>query len=122
MKCNHFQGSAYSRADLRAVNVDFADMVLIFSPSLAKDEEHQALLDKESILVTQNLKAMTFDSPSVENGNEPDNRFVEHLDAMTAPLGLQTSMVKARVSKRGANIPMITELGKWLGCYITFSL
>eukprot|EP00111_Clytia_hemisphaerica_P000002 TCONS_00000002-protein len=55
-------GSPYNRSDLRAVNVNTADMCILLSPGHGSEEdEHQALSDKEVILVTLNLKAMTFD-------------------------------------------------------------
>ncbi len=54
------QGSPLSRADLRAVNVNQCDMCVILS---ANDSglEDQSLQDKETILASLNLKAMTFD-------------------------------------------------------------
>ena len=52
-----FQGSPYNRSDLRAVNVNTADMCILLSPGHGSEEdEHQALSDKEVILVTLNLK------------------------------------------------------------------
>jgi hypothetical protein len=45
------QGSPLSRADLRAVNVNLCDMCVILS----------AKVDKEAILASLNIKAMTFD-------------------------------------------------------------
>lgn len=51
------QGSPYNRSDLRAVNVNTADMCILLSPGHGSDsDEHQALSDKEVILVTLNLK------------------------------------------------------------------
>ncbi|XP_072050518.1 calcium-activated potassium channel subunit alpha-1-like [Amphiura filiformis] len=53
-------GSPLSRADLRALNVNQCDMCVILS---ANDSglEDQSLQDKETILASLNLKAMTFD-------------------------------------------------------------
>ena len=94
--------------------MNLADMVIIFSPSLAKEEEHQALSDKESILVTQNLKAMTFDQIEFlppEIGDNPETA-VEIPQNNPVAMPAHIAEVKAEGSKRGANIPMITELGK----------
>ena len=54
------QGSPYNRSDLRAVNVDTADMCIILTPGIERfgSHEHSALSDKEVILVTLNLKGM----------------------------------------------------------------
>eukprot|EP00794_Sanderia_malayensis_P012086 gene12086-13331_t len=109
-------GSAYSRADLRAVNVNLADMVLIFSPSLAREEEHQALLDKESILVTQNIKAMIFENESsVKTAAYQEGADEVSILVNNNPIGMSSShfaLTNAQGSTRaaGANIPMITEL------------
>jgi len=105
-------GSPYSRADLRAVNVNLADMVIILSPNLAKEEEHQALSDKESILITQNLKAMSFDKVEtlLSDENENDGVNVEVLQANPVAMPTHIAEVAAQGSTKGANIPMITEL------------
>ena len=54
------QGSPLNRANLRAVNVNLCDMCVIVS---AKDRnmEDPNLVDKEAILCSLNIKAMTFD-------------------------------------------------------------
>lgn len=55
-----WQGSPLSRSDLRAVNVNQSDMCVILS-SNAISGEQENLQDKEGILASLNLKAMTFD-------------------------------------------------------------
>ena len=54
------QGSPLNRANLRAVNINLCDMCVIVS---AKDRnmEDPNLVDKEAILCSLNIKAMTFD-------------------------------------------------------------
>ncbi|XP_072165230.1 calcium-activated potassium channel subunit alpha-1-like [Diadema setosum] len=53
-------GSPLSRADLRAVNVNQCDMCVILS-SNRNSQDDQSLQDKETILASLNIKAMTFD-------------------------------------------------------------
>ncbi|XP_041486016.1 calcium-activated potassium channel subunit alpha-1-like [Lytechinus variegatus] len=53
-------GSPLSRADLRAVNVNQCDMCVILSAS-RNSLDDQSLQDKETILASLNIKAMTFD-------------------------------------------------------------
>ncbi|XP_057309545.1 calcium-activated potassium channel slowpoke-like isoform X2 [Hydractinia symbiolongicarpus] len=133
-------GSPYNRSDLRAVNVDTADMVILLSPGFnAKAVEHQALSDKKAILVTLNLKAMRFDrsklseyTSSQGNGNTMADQAVEgDPAAVTHGTGLPTSVSRnpsrmTVVSQGGGSdttkalevtedwqtalIPMITEL------------
>lgn len=54
------QGSPLNRANLRAVNINLCDMCVILS---AKQKSHDDphLVDKEAILCSLNIKAMTFD-------------------------------------------------------------
>ena len=54
------QGSPLIRANLRAVNINLCDMCVIVS---AKDKhlDDPNLVDKEAILCSLNIKAMTFD-------------------------------------------------------------
>ncbi|XP_033101025.1 calcium-activated potassium channel subunit alpha-1-like isoform X19 [Anneissia japonica] len=53
-------GSPLNRADLRAVNVHLCDMCVILSTNNFSVED-QSLQDKETILASLNIKAMTFD-------------------------------------------------------------
>ena len=55
-----FQGSPLSRADLRAVNVNLCDMCVILSAKVPCNDD-PTLADKEAILASLNIKAMTFD-------------------------------------------------------------
>lgn len=56
----HPQGSPLSRADLRAVNVNLCDMCVILSAKVPSNDD-PTLADKEAILASLNIKAMTFD-------------------------------------------------------------
>lgn len=58
--CILFQGSPLSRADLRAVNVNLCDMCVILSAKVPSNDD-PTLADKEAILASLNIKAMTFD-------------------------------------------------------------
>jgi hypothetical protein len=49
-----------SRADLRAVNVNLCDMCVILSAKVPSNDD-PTLADKEAILASLNIKAMTFD-------------------------------------------------------------
>ena len=57
---NPLQGSPLSRADLRAVNVNLCDMCVILSAKVPCNDD-PTLADKEAILASLNIKAMTFD-------------------------------------------------------------
>ena len=54
------QGSPLNRANLRAVNINLCDMCVILS-ARKKTSEDPTLVDKEAILCSLNIKAMTFD-------------------------------------------------------------
>ena len=58
--CFTLQGSPLSRADLRAVNVNLCDMCVILSAKVPSNDD-PTLADKEAILASLNIKAMTFD-------------------------------------------------------------
>uniref|UniRef100_A0A182NCL4 Calcium-activated potassium channel BK alpha subunit domain-containing protein n=1 Tax=Anopheles dirus TaxID=7168 RepID=A0A182NCL4_9DIPT len=96
------QGSPLSRADLRAVNVNLCDMCCILSAKVPSNDD-PTLADKEAILASLNIKAMTFDDTIgvlSQRGSEQDN-----LTPVGSPIVLQR-----RGSVYGANVPMITEL------------
>merc|ERR1719216_82568 len=59
-KISVLNGSPLSRADLRAVNVNLCDMCIILSAKVPSNED-PTLADKEAILASLNIKAMTFD-------------------------------------------------------------
>lgn len=94
------QGSPLSRADLRAVNVNLCDMCCILSAKVPSNDD-PTLADKEAILASLNIKAMTFDDTIgvlSQRGSEQDN-----LTPVGSPIVLQR-----RGSVYGANVPMIT--------------
>ncbi|XP_023934696.1 calcium-activated potassium channel slowpoke isoform X10 [Bicyclus anynana] len=105
-KISVLNGSPLSRADLRAVNVNLCDMCCILSAKVPSNDD-PTLADKEAILASLNIKAMTFDdtigvlSAGVTNGatTQPPP------GGSPAPVLLQR-----RGSVYGANVPMITEL------------
>ncbi|XP_037026965.1 calcium-activated potassium channel slowpoke isoform X40 [Bradysia coprophila] len=101
-KISVLNGSPLSRADLRAVNVNLCDMCCILSAKVPSNDD-PTLADKEAILASLNIKAMTFDDTIgvlSQRGPEFDN-----LNAAGSPIVLQR-----RGSVYGANVPMITEL------------
>ncbi|XP_044726599.1 calcium-activated potassium channel slowpoke [Chrysoperla carnea] len=101
-KISVLNGSPLSRADLRAVNVNLCDMCCILSAKVPSNDD-ATLADKEAILASLNIKAMTFDDTIgvlSQGGAEQDN-----LLPAGSPIVLQR-----RGSVYGANVPMITEL------------
>lgn len=99
------QGSPLSRADLRAVNVNLCDMCCILSAKVPSNDD-PTLADKEAILASLNIKAMTFDDTIgvlSQRGSEQDN-----LTPVGSPIVLQR-----RGSVYGANVPMITGKYGW---------
>lgn len=123
------QGSPLSRADLRAVNVNLCDMCCILSAKVPSNDD-PTLADKEAILASLNIKAMTFDdtigvlsqgtllslsSVGSEALVSPLNHAIKlkvqitadneqgNLIAVGSPIVLQR-----RGSVYGANVPMIT--------------
>ncbi|XP_044005276.1 calcium-activated potassium channel slowpoke isoform X5 [Aphidius gifuensis] len=91
-KISILNGSPLSRADLRAVNVNLCDMCCILSAKVPSNDD-PTLADKEAILASLNIKAMTFDDT------------IGVLSQVGSPIVLQR-----RGSVYGANVPMITEL------------
>lgn len=59
-KISVLNGSPLSRADLRAVNINLCDMCVILSAKIPSSDD-PTLADKEAILASLNIKAMTFD-------------------------------------------------------------
>ncbi|XP_058467532.1 calcium-activated potassium channel slowpoke isoform X27 [Malaya genurostris] len=99
-KISVLNGSPLSRADLRAVNVNLCDMCCILSAKVPSNDD-PTLADKEAILASLNIKAMTFDDTIgvlSQRGSEQDN-----LTPVGSPIVLQR-----RGSVYGANVPMIT--------------
>lgn len=71
------QGSPLSRADLRAVNVNLCDMCCILSAKVPSNDD-PTLADKEAILASLNIKAMTFDDTIgvLSQGTPQDQYFI----------------------------------------------
>lgn len=85
---------------MRAVNVNLCDMCCILSAKVPSNDD-PTLADKEAILASLNIKAMTFDDTIgvlSQRGNEQEN-----LTPVGSPIVLQR-----RGSVYGANVPMIT--------------
>nr|XP_053652345.1 calcium-activated potassium channel slowpoke-like isoform X25 [Cherax quadricarinatus] len=102
-KISVLNGSPLSRADLRAVNVNLCDMCVILSAKVPSNDD-PTLADKEAILASLNIKAMTFDDTiGVLNQNPTGGG--DTLSPLGSPIVLQR-----RGSVYGANVPMITEL------------
>lgn len=102
-----FQGSPLSRADLRAVNVNLCDMCCILSAKVPSNDD-PTLADKEAILASLNIKAMTFDDTIgvlSQAAGEQDT-----VASVGSPIVLQR-----RGSVYGANVPMITG---WITIYL----
>ncbi|CAH1396114.1 unnamed protein product [Nezara viridula] len=105
-KISVLNGSPLSRADLRAVNVNLCDMCVILSAKVPSNDD-PTLADKEAILASLNIKAMTFDD-TIGVLNQDESGVVsanETLTSVSGPIVLQR-----RGSVYGANVPMITEL------------
>jgi len=102
-KISVLNGSPLSRADLRAVNVNLCDMCIILSAKVP-DNVDPTLADKEAILASLNIKAMTFGDivPHIEP------QVSESSDALKN-MG-DAGSLKKRGPLYGSNVPMITEL------------
>lgn len=97
-KITVLNGSPLSRADLRAVNINLCDMCVILSAKIPSSDD-PTLADKEAILASLNIKAMTFDEIiTVAHNNAPGA-------GPTMP-----NHVQRRGSVYGINVPLITEL------------
>ncbi|ROT84792.1 calcium-activated potassium channel transcript variant 6 [Penaeus vannamei] len=102
-KISVLNGSPLSRADLRAVNVNLCDMCVILSAKVPSNDD-PTLADKEAILASLNIKAMTFDD-TIGVLNQNPSTGGDTLSPLGSPIVLQR-----RGSVYGANVPMITEL------------
>merc|ERR1711923_486973 len=102
-KISILAGCPRNREDLRAVNVNLCDMCIIVSAKVPSTSDDSSLADKEAILATLNIKAMTFDDTFgalAKNPAPSDSR---------SPLG-NTIVLQRRGTVFGACMPMITEL------------
>ncbi|ESO12318.1 hypothetical protein HELRODRAFT_158811 [Helobdella robusta] len=99
-------GSPLNRANLRAVNVNMCDMCVILAARNSNTDD-STLVDKEAILCSLNIKAMTFDETigllhSVgKDGYLPSGNTIIEANSCARKLGVSS----------GIDIPMITELG-----------
>lgn len=82
-KITVLNGSPLSRADLRAVNINLCDMCVILSAKIPSSDD-PTLADKEAILASLNIKAMTFDDTIgvIANGGQ-------HANTTSPPLTIQ---------------------------------
>merc|ERR1719495_894266 len=104
-KISVLNGSPLSRADLRAVNVNLCDMCTILSAKVP-DNVDPTLADKEAILASLNIKAMTFGD------------YVPHIETQVSESTDALKRMSDEVAKKpgppgplyGTNVPMITEL------------
>merc|ERR1719264_288067 len=101
-KISILDGSPLSRADLRSVNVNLCDMCVILSAKVAAGED-PSLADKEAILSSLNIKAMTFgDLSQGESGDSSD---------VLSNLGDGAGKPRVIGPIYGSAVPMITMLG-----------
>merc|ERR1719309_470240 len=104
-KISVLNGSPLSRADLRAVNVNLCDMCIILSAKVP-DNVDPTLADKEAILASLNIKAMTFGD------------VIPHIETQVSESTDALKRMSDEVAKKpgppgplyGTNVPMITEL------------
>ncbi|XP_063533037.1 calcium-activated potassium channel slowpoke isoform X2 [Cydia strobilella] len=106
-KISVLNGSPLSRADLRAVNVNLCDMCCILSAKVPSNDD-PTLADKEAILASLNIKAMTFDDTiGVLSGGATNGSAAAQPPPGAPPAPV---LLQRRGSVYGANVPMITEL------------
>lgn len=94
-KISVLNGSPLSRADLRAVNINLSDMCVILSAKIPSSEDPN-LADKEAILASLNIKAMTFDETiggPTEDNNTGDARHRGFVVSLTLFLNLNLVLV-----------------------------
>merc|ERR1712106_910402 len=102
-KISVLNGSPLSRADLRAVNVNLCDMCVILSAKVPSNDD-PTLADKEAILASLNIKAMTFGDviTNIDSSELGDSK-----DALNT---MGDTSVKRPGPIYGTSVPMITEL------------
>merc|ERR1719347_2132507 len=104
-KISILDGAPLSRADLRSVNVSLCDMCVILSAKVSSNED-PSLADKEAILSSLNIKAMTFgdlmnSADTVEDSADAD---------VLSSLNDKTEKPKTIGPIYGSAVPMITML------------
>merc|ERR1712223_1672794 len=102
-KISILAGCPRNREGLRAVNVNLCDMCIILSAKVPSTSDDSNLADKEAILATLNIKAMTFDDTFGSLAKAPITT------ATRSPLG-NAIVLQRRGMVFGASMPMITEL------------
>jgi len=102
-KISILAGCPKNREDLRAVNVNLCDMCIILSAKVPSGVDDSALADKEAILATLNIKAMTFDDTFITLPKD------QQLGDGKSPLG-SPIVLQRKGTCFGASMPMITEL------------
>jgi len=65
-KISVLNGTPMSRADLRSVNVNLSDMCVILSAKISNVED-PSMADKEAVLASLNINAMTFNKSDNQN-------------------------------------------------------
>ncbi|KAL8575780.1 hypothetical protein ACOMHN_004966 [Nucella lapillus] len=106
-KLSILPGSPLNRTNLRAVNINLCEMCVIVS---AKDKnmDDPNLVDKEAILCSLNIKAMTFDdSLGLLPSSAPAPAF---MPCGFSNMGSVNSLNRQEMSESGTSIPLITEL------------
>ncbi|KAI0210709.1 Calcium-activated potassium channel slowpoke [Lamellibrachia satsuma] len=100
-------GSPLNRANLRSVNINMCSMCVILSARKGTNDDSN-LVDKESILCSLNIKAMTFDDTVglLQDSAEGIQGLVPPgFDPIGTPVKVTNNIIS------GNDIPMITELG-----------
>ena len=87
-KISVLNGTPMSRADLRSVNVNLSDMCVILSAKISNVED-PSMADKEAVLASLNINAMTF--------NKSDNQNVDF--GMSGPQMRNGEVFGSRVRK-----------------------
>ncbi|KPM05063.1 calcium-activated potassium channel slowpoke-like protein [Sarcoptes scabiei] len=103
-KISVLNGSPLSRADLRAVNINLCDMCVILSAKIPSSDD-PTLADKEAILASLNIKAMTFDDTIGVITNN-----VAAVPGSVPGSSPPPLVIQRRGSVYGSNVPLITEL------------
>merc|ERR1719189_1170865 len=102
-KISILDGSPLSRADLRSVNVNLCDMCVILSAKVSSNDD-PTLADKEAILASLNIKAMTFGDLHHNESLASDSTDVLN------NLGDSQGKPKIIGPHYGTSVPMITML------------
>lgn len=108
------QGSPFNRADLNAVNANLAAMVVVLSPIVqAADSlnDNTAFADKEPIMASLNLKAMSFDDVTTVLQREIVAHLTKDEEKTTKVSQHNRTLTVSKLEEMDTVLPMITELG-----------